>query len=129
MVLKIVHFFVRIFIRVHLVRGVALADGFQLVVNLKTTQQSSVVCDDVVREYFDSEESSAVFPIEKLKLAFDHDIELLKHERIEVSLNFLFALSLLKLFEIFGRHAYKPELALLSNLPISAVPCSLAKFT
>lgn len=56
-------------------------------------------------EDFYGEVSHAHLSVEVLKLSFDHDVEGFEEERVEIRLHLLFALILLKLFELFRFHA------------------------
>ena len=53
-------------------------------------------------EHLDRKESHAVFAVEKLKLALDHNIERFKEQLVEVGLHLLLGFLLLKFFKLLG---------------------------
>ena len=57
-------------------------------------------------EDLDGEVAHAHLAVEVLELALYHNVERLEEQRVEVGLDFLFALVLLELFELLRLHTY-----------------------
>ena len=74
-------------------------------VDVQSAEQGPVLCLDVVREDLDGEVAHAHLSVEVFELALHHDVECLEKQRVEVCLDFLFALVFFKLLKLLSFHA------------------------